>query len=514
MEENKGITFYRDGVCNYMVLQCPPACGENYQYRMLAANQIHGLLTCSRRSIDNQEYLYYDITSRQSLADLFDRRQVRGTDLEKLLRDLLRMEDILTEYLLDVNRLILDPACIYADFREQEYSFAYYPGEEREADWASLFLFLADRVDGKDKSAAALVYRLCMMAEKPGFRLQIQMLEEPGMEHLRKKAEPSFVRSAGQPGDWNLPEHRLTGSSLERDTYPGAGGTGEILASRADLHMDGNVFKNRNKEAGTGSRLYRSGKEAGSGEAPRQLPGGGKEDGNGTDRRTGRSALPAAIVMAAGGAALLTGGFLLDLDETAVILSRAIGAVVSVCGILLLVVYLVRRRGQRSGQEDGTDKYEYSGPETVPELWGGYEDPADGSFLKEPGWSGFMQADAISGSGGWSDRLGETTLLGADPGRQAALYGLGACRGEQIRLSRLPCVVGKMQDYVDQVLEDASISRMHAKFSTDREGRITVRDLNSTNGTWLNGERLQPNETRILQQGDHLRLGSMEFVFR
>jgi pSer/pThr/pTyr-binding forkhead associated (FHA) protein len=71
-----------------------------------------------------------------------------------------------------------------------------------------------------------------------------------------------------------------------------------------------------------------------------------------------------------------------------------------------------------------------------------------------------------------------------------------------------------MRDYVDQVLDDSSVSRMHARFSLDRDGKMTVRDLNSSNGTWLNGERLQPNESRTLQQGDHVRLGRMEFVFR
>lgn len=108
----------------------------------------------------------------------------------------------------------------------------------------------------------------------------------------------------------------------------------------------------------------------------------------------------------------------------------------------------------------------------------------------------------------------ETSLLGRNPSVEAGLYGTGNYRGEQISLAELPCVVGKMQDYVDQVLDDSSVSRMHARFCRDQEGRMTVRDLNSTNGTWLNGERLQPNEARGMEPGDHLRLGRMEFVFR
>ena len=156
-------TFYSDASHNYMVIECPQELKNNYQYKMLAANQIRGLLPCSSRSIDNREYLYYDITSRQSLEDLYDRIPVRGADLERLLEDLIRVEKTLTEYLLDSSHMILEPSCIYLDFMGKECSFVYYPGECGEAQWETLFSFLADRVDGKDKRAAALVYRLCMM---------------------------------------------------------------------------------------------------------------------------------------------------------------------------------------------------------------------------------------------------------------------------------------------------------------------------------------------------------------
>ena len=72
MDEDRKISFYSDAAHNYMVLECPPELKENYQYKMLAANQIRGLLPCGSRTIDNHDYLYYDITSRQSLTDLYD----------------------------------------------------------------------------------------------------------------------------------------------------------------------------------------------------------------------------------------------------------------------------------------------------------------------------------------------------------------------------------------------------------------------------------------------------------
>ncbi|MGB7339367.1 MAG: FHA domain-containing protein [Phototrophicaceae bacterium] len=50
------------------------------------------------------------------------------------------------------------------------------------------------------------------------------------------------------------------------------------------------------------------------------------------------------------------------------------------------------------------------------------------------------------------------------------------------------------------------VSRKHARLSI-RNTRLTVSDLGSTNGTYLNNERLQPNIEYGVKQGDEIRLG-------
>ena len=47
MDDNIVRTFYSDASHNYMVIECPHELRDNYQYKMLAANQIRGLLPCS-----------------------------------------------------------------------------------------------------------------------------------------------------------------------------------------------------------------------------------------------------------------------------------------------------------------------------------------------------------------------------------------------------------------------------------------------------------------------------------
>lgn len=50
------------------------------------------------------------------------------------------------------------------------------------------------------------------------------------------------------------------------------------------------------------------------------------------------------------------------------------------------------------------------------------------------------------------------------------------------------------------------VSRRHARLKL-REVRLTVTDLSSTNGTYINNERLEPNVEYPLSEKDELRLG-------
>lgn len=58
----------------------------------------------------------------------------------------------------------------------------------------------------------------------------------------------------------------------------------------------------------------------------------------------------------------------------------------------------------------------------------------------------------------------------------------------------------------DIVLADDAISRAHAMLFYDATG-VGVIDLASTNGTWVNGQRVS---SALMQQGDVLALGSTE----
>ena len=61
----------------------------------------------------------------------------------------------------------------------------------------------------------------------------------------------------------------------------------------------------------------------------------------------------------------------------------------------------------------------------------------------------------------------------------------------------------------DFIVDAALVSRVHCRLSALPTGELEVRDLDSTNGTYVNGARV---ETARLATGDRLKVGRVELV--
>jgi len=67
-------------------------------------------------------------------------------------------------------------------------------------------------------------------------------------------------------------------------------------------------------------------------------------------------------------------------------------------------------------------------------------------------------------------------------------------------------VIGRAADGDGRLREDLELSRRHARIARDHSGQLTVEDLGSANGTFVNGERVRGR--RVLVVGDSVRVGS------
>ena len=86
--------------------------------------------------------------------------------------------------------------------------------------------------------------------------------------------------------------------------------------------------------------------------------------------------------------------------------------------------------------------------------------------------------------------------------------------GETITVNKPVFRIGKERSYVDYfVTNNNAVSRSHADIITRESGYFVI-DLNSKNRTYINNQVLAVQVETAINDGDMLRLGNEEFVFR
>lgn len=107
---------------------------------------------------------------------------------------------------------------------------------------------------------------------------------------------------------------------------------------------------------------------------------------------------------------------------------------------------------------------------------------------------------------------GETVCLGSNAVEERMLRGRINGREVAISLENLPLTIGKLGNFADYVIQDNAVSKMHARFE-ERDGRVYLCDLNSTNGTVKNGVLLDINTPVPVEPGDRIRFGKTSFIY-
>ena len=98
----------------------------------------------------------------------------------------------------------------------------------------------------------------------------------------------------------------------------------------------------------------------------------------------------------------------------------------------------------------------------------------------------------------------------APAGRLVVLTSPSLEQGRAFETGPVPLTIGRSADNEAALAGDDYASARHARVETRRDG-VWLLDLGSTNGTWVNGERMDGN--RRLNEGDVVRVGQTELRF-
>jgi len=141
-------------------------------------------------------------------------------------------------------------------------------------------------------------------------------------------------------------------------------------------------------------------------------------------------------------------------------------------------------------------------------------------FLRQPVLAGdAIQAGRISSQeGGDSEKMNRTQIFepsGTNPGAQPASEALKHAiyplvKGEYSTTSSKSFTIGRI-DGNDMIMPDFAISKKHAVITVEN-GSFYIKDLGSTNGTMVNGTRLDKKSVKIHDQ-DVVSFARYEFTF-
>lgn len=95
--------------------------------------------------------------------------------------------------------------------------------------------------------------------------------------------------------------------------------------------------------------------------------------------------------------------------------------------------------------------------------------------------------------------------------RIVKLVSLNSVVHTEIVINKDEFILGKKQGLVDGVISyNKMISRVHCKIKQDGQ-KLMIMDLNSSNGTYVNHIKLQPQKLYSIKDGDYIRLANSDF---
>ena len=106
----------------------------------------------------------------------------------------------------------------------------------------------------------------------------------------------------------------------------------------------------------------------------------------------------------------------------------------------------------------------------------------------------------------------DATVAGTDnlaEGQALLVVKRGPNAGARFLLDQATTTAGRHPE-ADIFLDDVTVSRRHAEFRKNDDGKFEVVDVGSLNGTYVNRE---PRNSQVLEVGDENQIGKFRLVF-
>ena len=538
-------SYRKDSEHNYLLFGDIEIDQSEYVYQMFLHNPLDQLLPSDITMRDGKASLRFDITACTSVARRFDTVALSGTDLRRILFAIRETALHLSDLLLDARDLILEPEFVFLGPGQDQIFLCYIPhlSDSSPDTVRTLSEFFLKKTDHSDPAAAALAYAFYDAVSGENYvlldLLEALLLPNPASNPA---ADPTAVPDYGFRQEGTLPDQKIR--------------TGDSVSKSDDLYAPFEPAGRENLKSGRGKSpeyAYASGSSPGrtnrAGQGGQKKPGkkgakspakrktGIQNDSKKRKRKNRRLflslLLPAILVLGTaavlilifhpdltqiGGAGFLSAAVIWIIHNT---IERHSGEIHNVWADedfdtedddifyqnLLKEAYAQPESSQQSFfPDEKSSNRDSTGWENIGRVSAGRNRTA----RKEASRDSLNREKAAN-----SPAVDATRFLAGQAGYSsavpAALISLRPDSYPDISLNRDHLLIGKNPDKADIILPSETVSRVHARIEKRSDG-LYVTDLFSTNGTFLDGHRLEPNRsTRLL---DSARLTIAGYNYR
>lgn len=439
-----------------MIIEAEKKIVESYEGQMAMRGGLQWLAGCDVQTIDGKKEVRYDISSMQTVEQIFAVREIDFQSLKDLIRQVMETVREAENSLLDARQLCFEPEYLYWDLEKGRLRVLFdYTELQEEGSIRRLAEFLLERICHEEERGVDLAYFFFGCVEKENIciaEIEEYMEKQEGGNGEEKPLQRKERETALQIQESGPKEPRQYEEPKQRELWQ---------------------YEEPERKEPQRKKFSWRGK-------------------NGSLIEMGMAAVLTALLA---GIALIGAEAYFILTEIEKRVWLGISAMLFMGGMCVFLYGFmaekkrVKKDGEREEEKigEGAEQYAIS-EEAVPAYF------EEKSMPEETDGRTVYIGDSLS--------YREYKLVQEKRGTEA-----------EYPVSVYPFLIGKDKERVSLPVKERSVSRIHARLIREEED-VYIEDLHSTNGTYLNDLRLTPHEPVKVRRGDFIQFGKAEFVLR
>ncbi|NMB98423.1 MAG: FHA domain-containing protein [Clostridiaceae bacterium] len=552
--------YESDDFGSYLIIKPKRENLIEYQVEMISNNCIPGLLAMDLRCKNNEEYLYYKITSRIPLSQLLSRKKINKMQLLDLLNQIIQTMLTGVDYLLYSKCYILDQKFIYVDPAAFKLYMVYVPMEIKEDVNRNLRNFVIDLIVNAtyiedDDPADGCIQKIINYIKGDTFnitgfdRLLKQLNQGNCQENSQKKnnIDKYYSLDTYKTGDEDMTPKSFSSESF---LYDGKN-ENEINQINTNENID---IEDEKGELQTGTKSVFK--------AHNKIP---KENPY-TIHNFKLIAIGAATQIILPALFLLSRNFLETLGGNTKTTYAAAILIIMAIDVLVIKNLLdhkksLKKQGliSKSNTQSKANTQSFAESATSADSsrkksivkrfkdtiivnqvndtnntpgkkekdMDGYMEGID-SIMKDYDMNDFMVNNILernspghgfpaskASNNTWTidpESANKTVLLSMQKELKPYIVNMAEGLKEEIPIDKKEFLIGRLEDMVDCVIKNSAVGKVHALI-TERDNKYYLKDLNSVNGTMINDVKLQCNEENEIKDGDRITFANSDYLF-